>query len=312
MRILLTGYPGFLAEEILQYFLRKGATVDTLGLLEYPAAAPGHGKHLVCNLAEQVPVLDEHYDMVIHAAGKAHVVPRTKEEAEAFFKVNLTGTAYLLEALKPVPPRSIVFISSVAVYGAETGDHISETAPLAATDPYGQSKIEAEKLICEFDFQQEVTRGIVRLPLIAGSGAPGNLGSMFRAMKKGFFFNVGKGEACRSVILRSDVPVALELVAARGGTYNITDCRDISFAELTQGIRKLVPCPRRPDLPRWFAFCLALAGEIMQKILRRSMPFNMKRYHQMTESLTFDGTAARQDLGFAPRAVLDNLQELIK
>lgn len=311
MRVLLTGYPGFLAEEIYHYFLQKGATVDTLGLRECAIAPAGNGKHYVCNLAEETPVLDEKYDMVIHAAGKAHVVPRTKEEADAFFKVNLTGTAHLLDALSRMPPSSIVFISSVAVYGRECGVRINETAPLAAEDPYGKSKIEAEKLIWEYEFSQNVIRGIVRLPLIAGPDAPGNLGSMFRAMKKGFFFNVGKGEACRSVILRSDVPIALELVAAHGGTYNITDCRDMSFAELTQGIRKLEPCPKRPDLPRWFAFCLALAGEVAQKILRRSMPFNMKRYHQMTESLTFDGSLAVKDLGFEPHPVLDHLTELI-
>ena len=72
------------------------------------------------NLAKEVPVLDKHYDVVLHACGKAHVVPKTEAEKQAFFDVNYQGTVNLCSALEKVGvPKALVFISTVAVYGCE-------------------------------------------------------------------------------------------------------------------------------------------------------------------------------------------------
>ena len=47
------------------------------------------------NLAKEVPVLDKHYDVVLHACNKAHLVPKTEAEKHAFFHVNYQGTVNL-------------------------------------------------------------------------------------------------------------------------------------------------------------------------------------------------------------------------
>ena len=311
MKLLLTGYPGFLARSIKVWFEQQGWSVDTLGLLKLSTEEKGSGTHVVCNLAEQVPTLPKgRYDLVIHAAGKAHVIPRTAEEAAAFFAVNVQGTANLLAALQNTPPRAILFISSVGVYGLISGEAVTEEAALLAEDPYGKSKIEAEKLILNTAFPEPVRRGIVRLPLIAGANAPGNLGSMFRAMRKGLYFNVGSGAARRSVILLRDIAPFLAELAERGGVYNLTDGRDLSFAELYSGLRKLNQFPYRPGLPFWCATLLALTGEVIQKITHRQFLFNQRRLRQMTQTLTFSGGAALRDFSWRPHPVLDHLGEL--
>ncbi len=309
MRILLTGYPGFLSGAVLEYFSARGAVVDTLGLTTVERKEPA--KHIVCNLAEQIPELAGcHYDMVIHAAGKAHVIPRTEQEKQQFFEVNVKGTEHLLMALQAAPPRALLFISSVAVYGLEAGEHIPETAPLLANTPYGRSKIQAEQLIRETAFASPVVRGIVRLPLIAGPDAPGNLGSMFRAMKKGVYFNIGNGEARRSAILLCDVAPFLEELAVSGGTYNLTDGHDLSFSELYSGLCRLNRFPHRPKLPVWCAVLLAYAGELIQGVTHKTFIFNKKRLHQMTQTLTFDGSAAQRDFSWRPHPVTEHLREL--
>src|SRR5690554_6421781 len=55
---------------------------------------------------------------VIHAAGKAHVVPRSSEEEREFYQVNLEGTKNLCAAIDQLPakPEAFIFISTVAVY----------------------------------------------------------------------------------------------------------------------------------------------------------------------------------------------------
>lgn len=313
MELLLTGYPGFLAGSIKKYFEQKNWHVDSLGLLDVPVNEIHSGsRHIQCNLATDIPCLsDKKYDLVIHAAGKAHVVPRSEAEKKSFYDVNVTGTEHLLLALQNNPPKSIVFISSVAVYGLEKGERIKEDAPLAATTPYGESKVMAEKLIRETVFSRPVIRGIVRLPLIAGKNAPGNLGSMINAIQKGFYFSVSKGKAARSVVMKDDIAPFLEVLGEHGGTYNFTDRHDLTYATLSQAIRKHISCPKRPDLPYWFAWCLALAGECLHFIIRRPVPFDFYRLEKMTTSLTFDSSLAEKEIPFNPRPVLENIQEIL-
>lgn len=312
MKLLLTGYPGFLASSIKEWFETKGWEVDTLGLLPFPEGVSQSGTHIVCNLVNEVPQLPgSRYDLVIHAAGKAHVVPKTEAERKSFFDVNVTGTEHLLAALQKVPPKSIVLISSVAVYGKETGIMIREDAPLLADSPYGKSKILAEGLIRDTPFPEEVVRGIVRLPLIAGKDAPGNLGSMIKAIRKGIYFNVAGGKAVRSVVLKEDIaPFLLEL-SRYGGTYNFTDGRGITYRELDQKIHEQVSCPKRPGLPYCLAWLIALGGEILGFVLRRSMPLDFYRLDKLVSDLTFDGSKATREIPFSPRHVIDHINEIV-
>ena len=58
----------------------------------------------------------ERYDVVFHAAGKAHSIPKTEAEKQAFFDVNLQGTKNLYAALEKAGiPTAFIFVSSVAV-----------------------------------------------------------------------------------------------------------------------------------------------------------------------------------------------------
>ncbi len=312
MKLLLTGYPGFLAASIKEWFESNGWEVDTLGLLPFPQGVSSSGVHIICNLVDETPQLPKkNYDLVIHAAGKAHVVPKNEAERKSFFDVNVTGTQHILDALQVYPPRSIVFISSVAVYGKETGDLIKEDAPLLAETPYGKSKIQAEELIRNTPFSKEVIRGIVRLPLIAGKDAPGNLGSMINAIKKGIYFNVAGGKAVRSVVLKNDIAPFLNELGKHGGTYNFTDGRGITYKELDQKIHALVPCPKRPGLPYWLAWLMALCGEVLSFVFRRPMPIDFYRLDKLVNNLTFDSSKAAKDIPFSPRCVIDHINEIL-
>ena len=112
------------------------------------------------NFVTDVPELPEKYDIVLHACGKAHVVPKTEAEKKAFFDVNYTGTKHLCEALEKVGvPKAIVFISTVAVYGCEYGDLITEEHPLEGKTPYAKSKIMAEEY--QIDNDEKAIRNVI-------------------------------------------------------------------------------------------------------------------------------------------------------
>ena len=135
-KLLFTGGTGFLGKNVTT-LLQTGYEVTTCGITPEDM--------IQANLAKMVPELPEQYDIVLHAAGKAHVVPKTEEEKQLFYDINYQGTVNLCKALEQVGvPKALVFISTVAVYGCEYGEMITEEHPLNGDTPYAKSKIMAE------------------------------------------------------------------------------------------------------------------------------------------------------------------------
>lgn len=83
MKLLFTGASGFLGNNV-RPILEKMYAVTTVGLASQD--------NYTVNIAKDIPKLYEHYDIVLHAAGKAHSIPRTEAERQVFFDVNLQGT----------------------------------------------------------------------------------------------------------------------------------------------------------------------------------------------------------------------------
>lgn len=60
------------------------------------------------NIAREVPELYERYDIVLHAAGKAHSIPKTDAERQAFFDVNLQGTKTFVRRWRRLEYRELL------------------------------------------------------------------------------------------------------------------------------------------------------------------------------------------------------------
>ena len=117
-KLLFTGASGFLGNNIRLLLHNEYKTVHTLGL--------SLDDDVQINLVSAIPQLEKHYDIVLHACGKAHTVPRTDAEKKVFYDVNYQGTVNLCTALEKVgAPKSLIFISTVAVYGCENGEMIT-------------------------------------------------------------------------------------------------------------------------------------------------------------------------------------------
>jgi UDP-glucose 4-epimerase len=88
----------------------------------------------------------ETIDAVVHfAALKA--VGESVEKPLAYWRNNLAGLLTLVEAMQRSGCRALVFSSSATVYGTPERLPITEDAPLAATNPYGQTKLAGENLL---------------------------------------------------------------------------------------------------------------------------------------------------------------------
>lgn len=293
-KLLFTGGTGFLGKNVMP-LLKERYEVTTCGITPDDV--------LKANLAKDVPELPERYDVVLHACGKAHVVPKTEAEKQAFYDVTYQGTVNLCKALENVgTPKALVFISTVAVYGCEYGDMITEDHPLEGTSPYAESKIMAEKYLTDWCSKNGVVLGILRPSLLAGKNAPGNLGSMVDGIKKGFYMNIAGGKVIKSILMAEDIARLLPLLEEKGGVYNVCDTRQPSFGEISASVAKQLGKCKPISIPYWMAWCMAKVGDL----LGSKAPINSYKLEKMTKSLTFSNEKARRELGWEPLDVLEN------
>lgn len=294
MVALITGSSGFLGSEIAKSFpLGQIITLNK------------SNSTINIDLSKHIPKITA-VDIVIHAAGKAHIVPKTENQAQDFYNINVVGTENLLKGLEQVSilPRSFIFISSVSVYGLETGALIAEDSPLLASDPYGKSKIDAERLVWDWCKKNQVICTILRLPLIAGPNPPGNLKYMINGIKKGYYFNIAGGKARKSMVLAEDVAKIIPVAANIGGIYNLTDGYHPSFSELSQVIAKQL-CRSNPlNIPMRMAVLMGKVGDLMGS----KAPINTNKLKKIISDLTFDDSKAQQLLGWKPTPVLSGFK----
>lgn len=294
-KLLFTGASGFLGYNTLPLLIKQYETVHTMGLTD--------ADDIKVNLAKEVPPINTHYDVVLHACGKAHVVPRTEAEKQAFFDVNYQGTINLCAALEKVGvPKSLVFISTVAVYGCESGELITEEHPLNGEIPYAKSKIMAEEYLTQWCEKNGVVLGILRPSLLAGKNAPGNLGAMVNGIKKGFYLNIAGGKVKKSILMAEDIAHLLPLVAEKGGVYNVCDTYQPSFGQIAESVARQLGKRKPISIPYWMAWCMAKVGDL----LGSKAPINSLKLKKITESLTFSNDKARMELGWEPMDVLEN------
>lgn len=294
--LLFTGGTGFLGKNV-KPILSQQYNITTCGITPED--------EIKADLAKDVPKLDKHYDIVLHACGKAHMTPHNKYEEQAFYDVNFKGTINLCTALEQVgPPNALIFISTVAVYGLECGQGITEDAPLNGTTPYAKSKILAEEYLTSWCNKHNVTLGIIRPSLLAGPNPPGNLGAMINGIRRGRYLTIDKGQAQKSILMVQDIAYLTPLLAAKGGVYNVCDTSHPSFHELENIIAQQVGKKTPYSIPMYIAKLLAKLGDLIGK----KAPINTYKLNKIIKSLTFSNRKAREELGWEPINVLKNFK----
>ena len=296
MTLLFTGASGFLGSNIIQ-LLNGAYNIISVGLSPQDT-------YLV-DIATDIPTFIDAFDVVFHAAGKAHSVPKTEAEKRLFFDVNLQGTKNLCTALERSGiPKAFIFISTVAVYGCDSGENITEEHPLNGTTPYALSKIKAEKYLQGWCAMHNVKLSILRPSLIAGPNPPGNLGAMIRGIRNGKYLSIAGGKARKSVLMVQDIANLLPMLIEKGGIYNVCDSYQPSFRELEMVIYKQLNKKLPLSIPYWFAKSMAIFGDCFGE----KAPINSLKLRKITHSLTFSNEKAMRELGWKPMNVLENFR----
>ncbi|MCG7490755.1 UDP-glucose 4-epimerase GalE [Vibrio sp. Of14-4] len=163
MNVLVTGGLGYIGSHTCIQMLEAGMTpiiLDNLynskkSVLERIAKVTGVEPLFiegdVRDKENLVKVLKEqNIGAVIHFAG-LKAVGESVEKPLEYYDNNVNGTLVLVDAMRQVGVKCLVFSSSATVYGDPASVPITEDFPISATNPYGRSKLMVEECLTDFE-----------------------------------------------------------------------------------------------------------------------------------------------------------------
>ena len=111
------------------------------------------------------------YDSVFHVAGIAHQ-KETLENAHLYYEVNRNLAIATAQKAKRDGVKQFILLSSMSVYGLETGVITKNTVPHPKSH-YGKSKLQADEKIVKLNCDTFKV-AILRPPMVYGKGCKGN------------------------------------------------------------------------------------------------------------------------------------------
>jgi nucleoside-diphosphate-sugar epimerase len=262
MRFLVTGATGFVGRALVARLVALGHA-EVLALTRQAPANPVAGaKYLTGgDLSSQTqwqPVLAGVH-AIVHTAARAHVLnDRAADPLAEFRRVNVAGTLRLAEQAAEMGVRRFVFVSSIGVNGVQSapGKAFSEADQPNPHNAYALSKWEAEQGLLRVADETGMEVVIIRPPLVYGCRAPGNFGSLMRAVQRGWPLPLGAVHNQRSLVaLDNLVDFIVTCVAhpqAANQTFLVSDGHDLSTTELVRGLARAAGVPARLlPVPVW-------------------------------------------------------------
>ena len=117
----------------------------------------------------------ERPDAVMHFAALALVGESVRDPA-TYYSGNLVGTLNLLNAMRRHGVRRLVFSSTCAVYGEPQKLPLTEDHALNPVNPYGATKLAAERMIADFCAAYDLRAVALRYFNAAGADAKAGIG----------------------------------------------------------------------------------------------------------------------------------------
>jgi nucleoside-diphosphate-sugar epimerase len=332
--VFVTGASGFIGGKLAERLLGEGRTVRVLARRPLPGLAKAGAEVVAGDLADVAALRRgcEGVGTVFHVAGRVGVWG----PAEDFFKVNVGGTRYVIDACRAAGVPRLVYTSSPSVVynGADLGG-ADESAPLCTQAPcaYPTSKAAAERLVSAAHSAELATVSlrphlvwgpgdlnvVPRVLALARQGRLKIIGSGRNRVDVTHITNVVDAHLCAEVALLGSQRSALNSQptspSAGGKAYFITNGEPVI---LWDWINQLLRGVGLPEVREHVSLRAATVAGGVLEALWRILPLKgeppMTRFvaKEMATDHWFDISAARRDLGYRPRiSMAEGTSELI-
>jgi nucleoside-diphosphate-sugar epimerase len=309
--ILITGGTGFIGRRLVEVLRAQGTRVRVVARRPDAAAAvaAAGGEPILGDLLDPSVAARAMSGVraVYHLAGRLF---RPGDLAREYERLHVGATLGLVRAA--IAQRDIEFFvlcSTTGVHGATGGRQAREDDPGHPENAYERTKARAEQLASIVARRGGLNLVIARPGLVYGPGDRHLLG-WFRSIRGGYYRVIGSGRNAFHPIYIDDLVRALLLTASSANgncrAYHLVGSQPVTMRALSDAIGtavgRRVP---RTHLPRPLAFAMGAVMEALP-VPRRALPLTRSRVRFMTESREYDGSRARQELGFIPRVELED------
>lgn len=301
MRILITGASGFIGGRLRDTLIEQGH--DVIALRRRGSAPAKQGRSAEVDYEDRKGLTDlvatEKPDWIYHVAGATKGVTY-----DDFRLANVMPTENLLDAVRAGNPevKRFVLVSSLASHGPSApGRPLVETDTPRPIEHYGQSKLEAERVVERAG--DAIPWTIVRPGGVYGPGDVDYF-NLFREVEKGRNVFFGNRHRWFSAIYVDDLISALLVTAthdaARGRGFFVCDGAPITWETFQAAIvaasgRKV----RTLNLPELLVDVAAFGGEIATRFDKKPRLFNRQKAKMgAQEAWTCSSAALRQATGW--------------
>ena len=237
---------------------------------------------------------------IVHLAALLHIVDPPAAMRAEYERVNVDGTAAVVDAAKTERVQRVVLLSTIAVYGPGRGVVLDENSAPHPDTFYGETKLAAEQIaIAARTAGGQPLGTVLRAAAVYGPRVKGNYYRLVNALAARRFVPIGRGDNLRTLVYEDDLADAAALAAihpaAGGRVYNVSDGVPHPLRDIIAAICRALG--RRP--PRWHApvapvrTLLRAAG-----VFDRRLPRMLDKY---LEEVAVDASRIQAELGFRPR-----------
>lgn len=297
MHILVTGANGFIGQALCKNLAGQG--VFARGAVRRILPEMAERPNEVAVVGEVGPHTDWSYaldgiDVVIHLAGKAHLIHGGMGQANEFYRVNTHGTENLCKAAVSAGVKQFIYISTAKVHGENSGLRpFSEKDTPAPADDYAMSKWRAEQAINAIASGSGMKTIILRPPMVYGPGMKGNLLRLLWIIDTGIPLPLLSIENKRSLLNVSNLVDLLSRLIdnprSESVTFLVSDGEDMSTCEM---IRLLAMALGKR--PRLFP-CRTDILKLVARFLKREDDAG-----RLMDSLVVDSSLIRSELDWIP------------
>ena len=193
MNILITGATGFIGRHLVKRLANEGKynitclirTTSNIALLK-----PYNVEFIYADItdASALTKIKGDFDILYHCAALVY-----NDDPSTLDHINKVGTHNACELAYRLGVKRFVYLSSVAVVSGNDNVPLIEDLPYAATNKYGQSKIEAEKTVLEYR-NKGVPTVILRPPMVYGPDEPHMMGALLKLLKYRLLPTINNGK----------------------------------------------------------------------------------------------------------------------
>ena len=229
MKVLLTGASGFIGSNLVPELINFCETVIAVGrdfnnqVLDSKVI---YHKQDLLDIHENDLPLTDGIDIIIHAAGQAHIA-QNDENTPLFINNNTKTTERMLNLAQKLGVSKFIYLSTVAVMQDEAA---------ISTDIYARTKKEAEELVIDFCSKNQISYIIVRPVAVYGEfDTKGNIFKLIRQIKQGIFPLANGGNTIKNIVyVKNLCAMLIECLRSRTLDNNIVIARDPETLTLNQ------------------------------------------------------------------------------